>query len=53
MTQDSKDYVNVIESIHWKATDGDSDGNSGHAYGSVGISTTKQIVFSYYILHLC
>ena len=39
MTQDSKDYVNVIESIHWMADDKDSDGNSGHSYGSVGIST--------------
>ena len=39
MTQDSKDYVNVIESVHWMADDKDSDGNSGHSYGSVGIST--------------
>jgi len=39
MTQDSKDYVNVIDVIHWRASDADEDGNSGTGYGSVGIST--------------
>ncbi len=39
MTQDSKDYVNVIDVVHWRASDEDSDKNTGTSYGSVGIST--------------
>jgi len=39
MTQDSKDYVNVIDAVHWRASDADESGNTGTSYGSVGIST--------------
>jgi len=39
VTQDSKDYVNVIDVVHWRASDEDSDKNTGTSYGSVGIST--------------
>jgi len=39
MTQDSKDYVNVIDVIHWRANNADESGNTGTSYGSVGIST--------------
>lgn len=39
VTQDSKDYVNVIDVIHWRANDADVKGNNGRSYGSVGIST--------------
>ena len=39
VNQDSKDYVNVIDVIHWRASDEDSDKNTGTSYGSVGIST--------------
>jgi len=39
VTQDSKDYVNVIDVVHWRASDADADGNTGASYSSVGIST--------------
>jgi hypothetical protein len=40
MTQDSKDYVNVIDVIHWRASDKDDKGNTGTRYGPVGIDTS-------------
>lgn len=40
MTQDSKDYVNVIDVVHWRASDADESGNTGTSYGSVGIDTS-------------
>ena len=39
-TQDGVDYVNVIDAIHWRASDADADGNTGTSYGSVGIDTS-------------
>lgn len=38
--QSGVDYVNVIDVIHWRASDQDADGNSGSSYGSVGIDTS-------------
>ena len=38
--QGGVDYVNVIDVIHWRASDQDADGNSGTSYGSVGIDTS-------------
>ena len=38
--QSGVDYVNVIDVIHWRASDQDADGNSGTSYGSVGIDTS-------------
>ena len=39
VNQDSKDYVNVIDVIHWRASDKDDKDNTGTSYGSVSIST--------------
>ena len=33
---DDKD--NVVTTIHWTASDTDSDGNTGSSYGSVGVT---------------
>ena len=35
ITQDGK--ANVVTTIHWRASETDSDGNSGSSYGSVGV----------------
>ena len=34
----SGDHENIITTIHWTASDADSDGNSGSLYGSVGVT---------------
>ena len=34
----SGDHENIITTIHWTASDVDSDGNSGSSYGSVGVT---------------
>ena len=36
ITQDGK--ANVVTTIHWRASDTDSDGNNGSSYGSVGVT---------------
>ncbi len=36
ITQDGK--ANVVTTIHWRASETDSDGNSGSPYGSVGVT---------------
>ena len=36
ITQDGK--ANVVTTIHWRASDTDSDGNTGSSYGSVGVT---------------
>ena len=36
ITQDGK--ANVVTTIHWRASETDSDGNSGSSYGSVGVT---------------
>ena len=32
------DKANVVTTIHWRASETDSDGNSGSSYGSVGVT---------------
>ena len=34
----SGDHENIITTIHWTASDVDSDGNTGSSYGSVGVA---------------
>ena len=34
-------------SIHWRASDTDSDGNSGSSYGSVGVTLGSQSFIAY------
>ena len=34
----SGDHENIITTIHWTASDVDSDGNTGSSYGSVGVT---------------
>ena len=36
ITQDGK--ANVVTNIHWRASDTDSDGNTGSSYGSVNVT---------------
>jgi len=36
ITLDGK--ANVVTTIHWRASETDSDGNSGSSYGSVGVT---------------
>ena len=36
ITQNGK--ANVVTTIHWRASDTDSDGNTGSSYGSVGVT---------------
>ena len=36
ITQDGK--ANVVTNIHWRASETDSDGNTGSSYGSVGVT---------------
>ena len=36
ITQDGK--ANVVTTIHWRASDTDSDGNSGSSYGTVDVT---------------
>ena len=39
---DGKD--DVVTTIHWRASDTDSDGNSGSSYGSVGVTLGKDFI---------
>ena len=39
---DGKD--DVVTNIHWRASDTDSDGNSGSLYGSVGVTLGKDFI---------
>ena len=32
------DKADVVTTIHWRASDTDSDGNTGSSYGSVGVT---------------
>ena len=45
ITQDGK--ANVVTTIHWRASDTDSDGNSGSSYGSVGVTLGSQSFIAY------
>ena len=40
VTQDGVDYTNVINIVHWRASDEDADGNTGNSYGTVSIDTS-------------
>ena len=40
VTQDGVDYTNVINLVHWRASDKDADGNSGSSYSTVSIDTS-------------
>jgi hypothetical protein len=40
VTQDGVDYINVINVVHWRASDEDADGNTGTSYGTVSIDTS-------------
>ena len=42
---DDKD--NVVTTIHWRASDTDSDGNTGSSYGSVGVTLGSQSFIAY------
>ena len=42
---DDKD--NVVTTIHWRASDSDSDGNSGSSYGSVSVTLGSQSFIAY------
>ena len=39
---DGKD--DVVKTIHWRASDKDSDGNSGSSYGSISVKLGKDFI---------
>ena len=39
---DGKD--DVVTTIHWRASDTDSDGNTGSSYGTVGVTLGKDFI---------
>ena len=39
--------ANVVTTIHWTASDTDSDGNTGSSYGSVGVTLGSQSFIAY------
>ena len=41
------DKADVVTTIHWRANDTDSDGNSGSSYGSVGVTLGSQSFIAY------
>ena len=45
ITQDGK--ANVVTTIHWRASETDSDGNSGSSYGSVNVTLGSQSFVAY------
>jgi len=32
------DNSNIVTNLHWRASDADADGNTGSAYGTVGVT---------------
>ena len=42
ITQDGK--ADVVTTIHWRASETDSDGNTGSSYGSVGVTLGKEFI---------
>ena len=34
----------VVTNLHWRASDSDSDGNTGSSYGSVGVTLGKDFI---------
>ena len=49
MNRDVKqgDKADVVTTIHWTASETDSDGNSGSSYGSVGVTLGSQSFIAY------
>ena len=45
ITQDGK--ADVVTTIHWRASETDSDGNTGSSYGSVGVTLGSQSFIAY------
>jgi len=45
ITQDGK--ANVVTTIHWRASDTDSNGNTGSSYGSVGVTLGSESFIAY------
>ena len=45
ITQDGK--ANVVTTIHWRASETDSNGNTGSSYGSVGVTLGSQSFIAY------
>jgi D-serine dehydratase len=45
MKLDEKD--DVVTTIHWRASETDSDGNTGSSYGSVGVTLGSQSFIAY------
>ena len=45
ITKDGKS--DVVTTIHWSASDKDSDGNTGSSYGSVGVTLGSQSFIAY------
>ena len=41
------DKADVVTTIHWRASDTDSDGNTGSSYGSVGVTLGSQSFIAY------
>ena len=41
------DKNDVVTTIHWTASDTDSDGNTGSSYGSVGVTLGSQSFIAY------
>ena len=42
ITKDGKS--DVVTTIHWSASDKDSDGNTGSSYGTVGVTLGKNFI---------
>ena len=45
ITQNGK--ADVVTTIHWRASETDSDGNTGSSYGSVGVTLGSQSFIAY------
>mgnify|MGYP001416089305 CR=1 FL=1 len=41
------DKNDVVTTIHWRASETDSDGNTGSSYGSVGVTLGSQSFVAY------
>ena len=41
------DKDDVVTTIHWRASETDSDGNTGSSYGSVGVTLGSQSFIAY------
>ena len=41
------DKADVVTNIHWRASETDSDGNSGSSYGSISVTLGSQSFIAY------